>query len=202
MCAAALSAFLHHKRVQRANDLAVRYGLARSPDAVSEVGRCTAALRDDYDHTDSVEKAGLPPKTLKALAPHVCSLAVEQGLVNSAGELKDSAAGKRLTVEAIKEIGVARFQTMEFTELAVRYQLAAAANQATRWDRCVAMGLSGYDAQSSRAGLPSRELWERAVRRACAVGVRRGLVPNSGAPSTATTRALMLEALAYYQRQG
>jgi hypothetical protein len=197
MCAGALGAFLHHKRVQRANDLAVRYGLSASHDAVSEVDRCTAALRDEYDHSDSAQKAGLPPHTLSALAPRVCSLAVKQRLVTSAGELKNDADGKRLTIEAIRQMGVERFQTMEFSELAVRYRLVASANKATRWDRCVAMGLSGYDAQTSKARLPSRVLWARAVRRACTIGVHRGLVPKSGAPSAAMTRALMLQALAY-----
>jgi hypothetical protein len=200
MCVGALGAFLHHKRVERANDLAVSYGLARSPGAVSDVARCIAVLRDDYAHTDSPVKAGLPPHTLKVLATHICSVAVKQGLVDSAGKVEQSADIKGLAIDAIREVGLARFQTMEFSELAVRYRLAASAKTATRWDRCVAMGLSGYDELQSKDALPSRSLWRLAVRRACTIGIRRGLVPPSGAPSVSTTRALMLEAVDYCER--
>jgi hypothetical protein len=57
------------------------------------------------------------------------------------------------------------------------------------------MGLSGYDAQQLAVDVPPRTLWVRAVRYACTNGLRRGLIPPSGAPKQAVVSALMRDAL-------
>jgi hypothetical protein len=194
--AGAASAFLKHKRAGRVNGLAVHYGLASSSDNVSLQARCVARAFEEYDRSTDPSKAGMPLETFKFLAPKACALAIQRGLVRSDGELH--ANGNQLIVEAGNKFGKARLQRMIFTELAVSpYHLARSKSQVTRWDRCVAMGLSGYDAQQRRVkdGLPPRAIFVRAVREACTIGVRRGLIPESGVPSLDVLRSLMAEAI-------
>jgi hypothetical protein len=138
----------------------------------------------------------MPPQAFKFLAPKACALAIQRGLVRSDGEL--NADGNQLIVEAGNRFGKARVQTMIFTELAVSpYHLARSTSQVTRWDRCVAMGFSGYDAQQQKVkeGLPPRAVFARVVRSACTIGVRRRLIPRSGVPSLDVLRSLMAQAI-------
>jgi hypothetical protein len=170
----------NHLRVSRADGLAVQYGAASSTDDVSLADRCTGVMREDYDRSDDPGKAGLPPQAFALLAPKVCALGVERGLVQSDGTMSVQ-AGNDLTLEVIEGMGAERFQTLVFNELAVAYDLAEPA-KATRWDRCVAMGYSGWDAQPTKEGLPPRERFFSAIREVCTVGIKRGIVPPSGAP--------------------
>jgi hypothetical protein len=171
---------LWNPRVSRADELAVKYGAASATDDASLADRCTGLIREDYDRSSDPGKAGLPPQAFALLAPKVCALGVERGLVQSDGTMSVQ-AGKDLTLEVIEGMGADRFQTLVFDELAVAYDLAEP-GKATRWDRCVAMGYSGWDAQPTKAGLPPRERFFRAMREVCTVGIKRGIVPPSGAP--------------------
>ena len=197
LCAGAAGAFLKHKRVSRANHLAVHYGLAQSSHNVSLQARCVARAVEEYDHSTDPGKAGIPPQAFRFLAPKACALAIQRGLVRSDGELSADGNSGQLLAEAGNKFGKARVQRMIFTELAVSpYHLAQSKSQVTRWDRCVAMGFSGYDAQQQRVkeGLPPRAVFVRAVRQACTIGMRRGLIPESGAPSVNVLRSLMAQA--------
>jgi hypothetical protein len=196
LCAGAAGAFLKHKSVSRANHLAVHYGLAQSSHNVSLQARCVARAVEEYVHSTDPGKAGIPPQAFKFLAPKACALAIQRGLVRSDGELNTN--GNQLIVEAGNKFGKAWVQRMIFTELAVSpYHLAQSKSQVTRWDRCVAMGFSGYDAQQQRVkeGLPPRAVFVRAVRQACTIGMRRGVIPESGAPSVDVLRSLMAQAI-------
>jgi hypothetical protein len=171
----------HHVQAGRSNKLAVKYGLATSAGDATAQDRCTAVLRDDYDHSADPGLAGLPPHTFATLVPRICELAVARGRVHSDGTISE-ADGHQLTIDAVRQIGAAKVQTMTFTELAVsRYHLARPGH-VTRWHRCVAMGYSGWDGQRTKTSLPRRDLYQRAIRTACTTGVRRGIVPASGAP--------------------
>jgi hypothetical protein len=171
----------NHPRVSRADGLAVKYGAASSTDDVGLADRCTGVMREDYDRSDDPGKAGVGPQAFALLAPKVCALGVERGLVQSDGTMSVQ-AGKDLTVEVIEGMGTDRFLTLAFNELAVVYELAEP-GEATRWDRCVAMGYSGWDAQPTKEGLPPRERFFRAIREVCTVAIKRGIVPPSGAPA-------------------
>jgi hypothetical protein len=190
-------ALINHNRVARSNRLAVKYGLATSTKDVSPAARCTAQFRNDYDTTSSSLKAGLPPGALAVLAPKACALGVQQGVVRQDGTVTEENANK-LTVAAIERMGPSRFQTLVFNELAVTPYHLAKQGHVTRWHRCVAMGYSGYDAQSAEMNraLPPRAQFFPAVREACTNGIARGLVPPSGAPSQRDTALLLREALA------
>jgi hypothetical protein len=188
----AASAVINHQRVQHSNHLAVKYGLASSTKNVSLTSRCVAFLRNDYDHSSASDKAGLPPGGITMLAPTACSLGVQHGVVRDDGSMSYDNANK-MGIEAIKQIGTARFQTLVFTELAVKRYHLAAAGHVTRADRCLAMGYSGYDAlpQKTKNDYPARARMFRLIRDACVTGIESGLVPSSGAP-TRRNMALML----------
>jgi hypothetical protein len=151
-------------------------------------------LREEYNRSDSPLKAGFPPQAYALIAPKACALGVERGLVNDDGTMSER-TGHDLMVAAVERMGVARFQTLVFNELAVNQYHLAERGRVTRWDRCVAMGYSGYDAQRAQDRLPRRGLFFRAVREACTVGVERGIVPQGGAPATASLRRLLAAAL-------
>jgi hypothetical protein len=191
------AALMNQNRVAHSNRLAVKYGLATSTKHVSLVARCTAALRNEFDTSSAQSKAMLPAGGLAVLAPRICAVGVQQGVVEQDGTMTREDA-EDATVAAIGRLGQARVQTLIFNELAVtRYHLAKPGH-ATRWDRCVAMGYSGYDGLTAqiRSEFPPRARFFRAVRSACTNGVTRGMVPPSGAPSTNDTALLLREALA------
>ena len=102
-----------------------------------------------------------------------------------------------VTIEVGTRLGTARLQTMVFTELAITEYHLARPGHVTRWDRCAAMGYSGYDALPAKvkSGLIPRARMFRAVRTMCAIGIARGLVPPSGAPTRRNTALLLAEAL-------
>lgn len=188
-----------HLRVDRANALAVKYGVAASKDDVSLADRCTGVMREEYNTTDDPGTAGVPPQAYALLAPKVCALGVERGLVESDGTMTEE-AGYELTTDVMERMGVARVQTLVFNELAVAQYHLAKPGEVTRWHRCVAMGYSGWDAQPSKESLPPRELFQRVVRDACTSGIERGLVPASGAPEPgspefAAFQQLLMDAL-------
>jgi hypothetical protein len=185
-----------HHRVARANLLAVKYGVAQSKNHVSLIARCIGALRNDYDTSSAPGKAGLPPHAFAFLAPKLCARGVEEGIVKPDGMMSyDDAVN--VAREVSTRIGVSRLQTMIFTELAItQYQLAQRGH-VTRWDRCAAMGYSAYDAQTAKVknDLIPRSRMFRAVRDMCTIGIARGLVPPSGAPTRRDTALLLSEAL-------
>jgi hypothetical protein len=158
--------------------------------------RCVAELFREYDSSSDPSKIVLPPRIARMVAPRVCALAEQRGLLEN-GVALASADAQDLTTEVVRRIGIARFQTLLFTELAFsQYHLARTRSTVTRLDRCVAMGLSAYDAHHASDAYPPRPRWTVAVRRACTTGIRRGLVPPSGAPSEPVVKALLDEALA------
>jgi hypothetical protein len=173
-----------------------RAATARAAHAGSLRQDCVNELQREYNSSTNPRKVYLPAPIVRQLAPRVCALAERRGLLDAGVRLADTDA-QELTTEVIGQIGVSRFQTILFTELAVsQYHLASTARLVTRLERCIAMGLSAYDADHARDSYPPRPRWAAAVRRACATGVRRGLVPASGAPREPVVRALMDEALA------
>jgi hypothetical protein len=173
-----------------------RVATAPSADAGTLRQRCVDELEREYHTSTNPRKIYMSPRIIRQLGPRICALAERRGLLDGGVRLA-SADAQELTTEAIGQIGVARFQTILFTELAVsQYHLARSARRVTRLDRCVAMGLSAYDADHETDPYPPRPRWAQAVRRACATGIRRGLVPASGAPREPVVRALMDEALA------
>jgi hypothetical protein len=114
----------HHLRESRADGLAVKYGAASSTGTVSLADRCTGVLRDDYDHYDKPVKVAFPPRTYARIVPLVCTLGVERGLVKKDGTMS-AQDGYTLAIAAVRQMGVARFQTLAYNELAVsRYHLA------------------------------------------------------------------------------
>jgi hypothetical protein len=175
----------HHLRLDRANALAVKYGAAGSKGEASLADRCVGVMREAYETTDDPGKAGVPPKTYALLAPKVCALGVERGLVKSDGTMSEE-GGRELTFAVIERMGPARVQTLIYTELAVDQYHLAPEGEVTRWHRCVAMGYGGFDAQPSKSGLPPRDQFRRAVRSLCTVAIKRGLIPPSGAPQPNT----------------
>jgi hypothetical protein len=191
------AAFVNQSRVARSNRLAVKYGLATSTKHVSLVARCTAALTNEYDTTSAPSKASLPPGGLAVLAPKICALGVQEGVVRQDGTMTREDA-KTVTVAALERMGKARVQTLIFNELAVAPYHLAKPGHVTRWDRCVAMGYSGYDGltAAAKSSFPPRSRFFQAVRTACTNGIARGLVPQSGAPSGQDTALLLREALA------
>jgi hypothetical protein len=175
-------ALWNHGRVERADGLAVRYGAASSEEKATLADRCVGVMRAEYDRSDDPRKAGLPPKVYAQLAPDVCALGVQRGLVKDDGTMSEE-AGAELTLGVIERLGVSRFQTAVYNELAVaQYHLARPGN-VTRLHRCVAMGFGGWDAQPVKEGLPPRDLFFEAVRKACRLANGRGLIPPSGAPA-------------------
>lgn len=180
-------------RVREANGLAVRYDLVSSTGAAGASDRCAARLLDDYAHAPATETATFPRSAIRLLAPRVCALAAQRNRIGRDGGLTRDDA-QTLTLAAIRQYGVARFQTLVNTELAVhRYALASSAATVTRWDRCVAMALSAYDAMGSLRR--PRTTYAAGIRRDCARGIRLGLVPPSGAPSRAVTQRLFADVL-------
>jgi hypothetical protein len=166
-----------------------------SPNA-DPVAQCKADALDWYAHTTDPGKAGFGPRAYGFLVPRACALAARKGVLRSDGSIAGTDLDN-LIVEAGNEFGTARVQKMMFTELAVSpYRLAPAAKLVTRWDRCVAMGYAGYDAQQEeiKKGLPARATFFATVRRACSIGIRRRLIPPSGAPSVPVLQMLMAEA--------
>jgi hypothetical protein len=188
---------LSHHRIDRANKDAVKYGVASSTKHVSLTVRCAGAVHAYYD-TKSPLKTGIPPHFLTFIAPKVCARAVQEGRVQPDGSMSyDDIANS--TAQVMSQIGMARVQTMIFTELAVNPYHLARPGAVTRRDRCLAMGYSGYDAQKPavKRNLPPRSRFFRAVREACTNGIARGLVPPSGAPTRRNTALLMGEALSH-----
>jgi hypothetical protein len=57
------------------------------------------------------------------------------------------------------------------------------------------MGYSGWDAQPLKADLPPRDIFRRAVRETCTVGIERGIVPASGAPVTDSPEGAAMQQL-------
>jgi hypothetical protein len=194
LLAAGVVGLWNDARADRAADLAVRYGAASSAGDASLADRCVGVLRADYDRSTDPRKAGVPPKTYATLAPDVCALGVERGLVEDDGTMTEQ-AGKELTLAAIERFGASRFQTMIYNELAVsRYHLAKP-GKVTRLQRCFAMGYGGFDAQPVKDGLPPRNVFFEAVRKACRAGMKRGLIPPSGVPANGSPQEAKLQAL-------
>lgn len=193
----AAAALVNHNRVARSKRLAVKYGLATSTKDVSLVARCSAAFRDEYETSSSPPTAVLPKNALVVLAPKVCAAGAQRGFVREDGTMTRENA-ESVTIATVEKLGRARVQTLIYTGLAVSPYHLAKPGHVTRWDRCVAMGYSGYDAQTaaSKSTLPPRADFFRAVRVACTNGIARGLVPASGAPSPRDTGLLLREALA------
>jgi hypothetical protein len=191
------AAIVSHHRVAHSNRLAVKYGLATSTKQVSLVARCTAALRDEYDTASAPARAVIPPGAWTVLAPNICALGVQEGVVRQDGTMTRQ-DGEKVAVATFERMGQARVQTMMFNELAVTPYRLAKPGHVTRWDRCLAMGYSAYDGLSAemKSDLPTRARFFRAVRSACTNGIARGLVPPSGAPSQHDTSLLLAEALA------
>lgn len=171
-----------HLRESRADGLAVKYGAAPSKDQATLADRCTGVMREGYDTTNDRDKAGIGVKTYALLVPEVCALGVERGLVADDGTMSEQ-SGFDLTQAVVERMGPARVQTLTFNELAVSQYHLAKPGHVTRWHRCVAMSYSGFDGQPSGAGLPPRDSARRAFREVCTVGIKRGIIPDSGAPA-------------------
>lgn len=186
----------HHLRISRADELAVKYGAASSKGDVTLTDRCIGVMSEDYNRSDDPRKAGLPPKANAITTRKMCALGVERGLVSSDGTMTEE-AGYDLMRAVIEEMGVTRFQVLVFNELAISPYHLAAAGEVTSWDRCVAMGYSGWDAQVSKEGLPPRELFFKAVRQACSVGLERGIVPASGVAATNSPEGAAVQQLIF-----
>ena len=121
------------------------------------------------------------------LAPKICALGVEEGVVRHDGAMTRQNA-ENVAVAAIERMGQARVQTLIFNELAVTPYHLAKPGHVTRWDRCVAMGYSGYDGQSAKmkSDFPPRARFFRSVARA-RTGSREGWSPRA-AHQVATIR--------------
>jgi hypothetical protein len=194
LVAAGVVGLRNQAQADRAADLAVRYGAAQAANTASLADRCVGVMRADYDRSEDARKAGLPPKAYAVLAPKVCALGVQRGLVEDDGTMSEQAA-KDLTLAAVERFGAPRFQTMLYNELAVSQYHLAEPGKVTRLQRCVAMGYAGWDAQPIKDGLPPRDLFFKAVRKACSAGVKRGLIPASGVPVTGSPQEEELQAL-------
>jgi len=183
-----------HLRESWADGLAVKYGIAASEDEATLADRCTGVMREAYILSDDPRKAGLPPKIDALLTPKICALGVQRGLVEDDGTMTEQ-AGEELTLAVIERMGVERFQTLLFDELAVSQYHLARQGEVTAWDRCVAMGYGGWDAQLSKENLPPREPFRRAVREMCTVAVERGIMPASGFPAADSSEGAALQQL-------
>ena len=168
------------------------WGLPNDEKALA--ARCTDVMRDDYKRSGDPGKAGLPPNAFAIAAPRACALGVERGLVASDGTMSEQ-AGRELALAVIRRMGVQRFHTLAFNELAVQTYRLATPGKVTRLDRCLAMGYSAWDAQPDKANLPPRPLFRHAVRAACAIGIKRGIIPASGAPVPNSPAARALQKL-------
>jgi hypothetical protein len=176
----------HYLRIDRANALAVKYGAAPSKGEATLVDRCVGVMREAYATSDDPLKAGVPPKADALLTPKVCALGVERDLVKSDGTMSEE-SGRELTLAVIQDLGPARVQALLYDELAVDVYHLAKAGEVTRLDRCVAMGYAGYDAaQGQVSTLPPRDHYRKAARKACSLGIRHGLIPESGSPQPGT----------------
>lgn len=180
-----------HHRVDRANGFAVKYGAAASKGQATPTARCVGEMHHEYDTSNDARKATFPPKVLALLTPKICALGVSEGVVRTDGTMSTT-SGYRLTSEIVRRMGVSRFQTLMFNELAVDAYHLARSGHVTRWDRCAAMGYSAYDGQGAKVktDYPPRARMFRAVRDACTNGIARGLVPPSGAPTQRDTALL------------
>src|SRR5688500_17735122 len=67
--------------------------------------------------------------------------------------------------------------------------------EVTGWDRCVAMGYGGWDAQPSKTSLPERQAFRRAVREACTIAVDQAITPPRGFPSAESPDGVALQQL-------
>jgi hypothetical protein len=172
-----------HVRESRADRLAVKYGAAPSKGEATPVDRCIGTMREEYNTSNDPRKAGLGEKTYALLVPEVCGLGVERDLVADDGTMS-SQAGSDLLVAVMERMGPARFQTLQFNDLAVSVYHLAKSGHVTRWHRCVAMSYSGYDARSvkERVGIP-RLQFQRISRETCTAAVEQGIIPASGAPA-------------------
>lgn len=183
-----------HLRESRADGLAVKHGAAASEDEATLADRCTGVMREEYNRSDDPRKEGLPPRIDALITPKICALGVERGLVEDDGTMTE-AAGEELTLAVIERMGVERFQTLLFDELAVTQYHLSKAGEVTGWDRCVAMGYGGWDAQPSKEGLPARGPYRRAVREMCTVAVERGIMPADGFPAADSAQGVALQQL-------
>jgi hypothetical protein len=170
-------------RESRADGLAVKYGASPSEGQATLADRCTGVMREEYSTTTNPAKAGIGPEAYALMVPKVCALGVERGLIADDGTMSEQ-SGFELTTAVMERMGPARVQTLVFNELAVTEYHLAEPGHVTRWDRCVAMGYSGWDAQPAQAGLPPLDVARRALREMCTVGIERGIIPESGAPMT------------------
>jgi hypothetical protein len=178
-------------RENRAARLAVKYGFAPSKEEATLSDRCAGVMLYDFERTDPADRAGVGEDTLRVLAPRVCALGVSRGLVSDDGTMSEE-SGFRLTTDVVDQMGPARFQTLLYDELAVDYGLARP-GKTTRWHRCVAMAIGGWEAaRRDGASMPPKADWERAARLGCTEGVKRGLVPASGAPEVDSPEAAEL----------
>ena len=176
-------------RVQRANGYASRYGLSHTL-----VDRCVGIMLHDYDAPNGTVRAGMTRDVFARLAPRVCALGAKRHVLRSDGDMSE-ATGEALAVAAARELGWVRFRTLVNDGLAVRYGLAPSAARATRWDRCVAMGLAGYDAARLHGThVGERGVWAGTIRKACTIGVELGMLGSDGDPTDAGMAQLVAAA--------
>jgi hypothetical protein len=183
-----------HLRTSRADALAVKHGAAPSTGEATLADRCMGVIHEEYDRSDDPRKAGIPPRTFARLAPQICALGVRRGLVQDDGTMTEE-AGEDLASAVIERMGVTRFQTLVFDELAVTEYRLAKEGEVTPWDRCVAMGYGGWDAQPSKANLPERQAYRLAIREACTLAVERGIMPAQGFPAADSPEGVALQQL-------
>jgi hypothetical protein len=168
-------------RESRADGLAVKYGAAPSKGKATLADRCTGVMRDGYNRTDDPRTAMIGPKTWAFIAPKVCALGVGRGLVADDGTMTEK-AGYDLMLAVTNRMGMGRFQTLMFNELAVGPYHLAKAGHVTRLHRCLAMSYSAYDGLPPGGDLPTRDVWQRISRKVCTTAIKRGIIPESGAP--------------------
>jgi hypothetical protein len=185
-----------HVRDSRADGFAVKHGALPSKSQATLIDRCTGVLRERYNTADHSDKGGVGPKAFALLVPEACALGVERGLVADDGTMSEE-SGFELGQTVVARMGPARIQTLVFNELAVSQYHLAKPGHVTRWHRCVAMSYEAWDGQASktRPGMPPRDLWRRTSREACTIGIKRGIIPQSGAPIPGSFAAQQLQAL-------
>jgi hypothetical protein len=191
------AAVINHQRVNRANGYAVKYGAAASTGQATITSRCVGEMRHEYDTTSDPRAAAIPSRVLAVLAPKICALGVSEHAVRKDGSMSE-AAGYRLTKEIAQRMGVSRFQTLIYNTAAVDTYHLARPGHVSRWDRCVAMGYREYDSQTAKVKnyYRSRTHFFQSIRRMCTVGIARGLIPASGAPTRQEMTILLRETLA------
>jgi hypothetical protein len=183
-----------HLRENRADGLAVKWGAAASKGEATLADRCVGVMHEDFATTDDPGAAGLGEEAFAAMVPEICELGVERSLISDDGTMSEE-SGAELTRVVIGRMGEERIKTINFSDLAVnRYQLAKP-GRVTRWHRCVAMAYSGWDAQPEQAAAEATKLFRLASRTACTAGVKRGIVPESGAPTVGSQAANELTGL-------